>query len=257
MPGTSRFYAMTRDNRVAIKRVRNVLFMRMTSDDGKNCIDDQLVSEMDDALSLNADFCTVIVLEGNEDHFCLGADIVSSFKNDRKIAVDPGRLYSLWKRLRFGEFITIAHVRGDCVAGGIGFVASADIVVSSINAKYMLSEMFFNLYPACVLPFLANRIGMQRANLLTLLCKKIDSDEANRIGLVDIVDSDSDSATRKCIAQVARHSRHTISKYKRYMGSVSGVVEQMQEAAVRENIEMFSDEIAIERVKSYLSTHRH
>jgi polyketide biosynthesis enoyl-CoA hydratase PksH len=248
---------MTSHNRITTKRVRNVLFMHMTSDDGKNCIDDQLVSEMDDALSLNADLCTVIVLEGNEDHFCLGADIVSSFKKDSKIAVDPGRLYSLWKRLRFGEFITIAHVKGDCVAGGIGFLASADIVVSGINAKYMLSEMFFNLYPACVLPFLVNRIGIQRANLLTLLCKKISSDEASRIGLVDVVDSDSDSATRKCISQVARHSKHTISKYKRYMSSVSDIIEQMQDTAVRENIEMFSDESAIERVKSYLSTHKH
>lgn len=171
---------MTIHNRITTKRIRNVLFMRMASEDGKNCIDDQLVSEMDDALSTNADLCTVIVLEGNEDHFCLGADIASSFEKESKIAVDPGRLYSLWKRLRFGEFVTIAHVKGDCVAGGIGFIASADIVVSSSNAKYMLSEMFFNLYPACVLPFLVNRIGIQRANLLTLLCKKIDSDEAGQ-----------------------------------------------------------------------------
>ena len=253
----NRRFGMTSYNRIATRRVKNVLFMRMNSEDGRNCIDDQLVSEMDSALSINADSCTVIVLEGNEDHFCLGADIASSFEKGSKIAVDPGRLYSLWKRLRFGEFVTIAHVKGDCVAGGIGFIASSDIVISSTNARYMLSEMFFNLYPACVLPFLANRIGVQRANLLTLLCKKIASDEASRIGLVDIVDSDSDSATRRCIAQVARHSKHTIGKYKRYMSSVSDVIEQMQGAAVRENIEMFSDESAIEKVKNYLSTHKH
>ena len=248
---------MTNYRRIATTRVKNVLFMRMNSEDGRNAIDDQLVSEMDLALSRNADLCTVIVLEGNDSHFCLGADIASSFEKGSKLAVDPGRLYSLWKRLRFGEFVTIAHVKGDCVAGGIGFVSSADIVIASSSAKFMLSEMFFNLYPACVLPFLTNRTGVQRANLLTLLCKKITSDEANRIGLVDIVDSDSDGATRKCIAQVARHSKHTIGKYKSYMSSVSNIVEQMQGAAVRENIEMFSDESAIQKVKSYLSTHKH
>ncbi len=241
--------------RIITKIKRNVLFIELHSDNGSNSIDNQMIGEIENVITNAQNLCTVVVIEGNENHFCSGADIKQTLCGDNQMAVDPERLYGLWKKFRFGEFVTISHVKGNCTAGGIGFISSSDIVISGVNVQYMLTEMFFNLYPACVLPFLVTKVGIQQANMLTLLCKKVDSYEAKKIGLVDIVDIDSDSATRRCIAQVARHSKNTIRKYKSYMNSLADNVERMQEIAIKENMEMFMDEIAQQKIKNYLKRH--
>ncbi len=66
---------------------------------------------------------------------------------------NPERLYDLWLRLATGPFITISHVRGRVNAGGIGFVATSDIVLAERSAQFSLSELLFGVFPARYFPF--------------------------------------------------------------------------------------------------------
>jgi polyketide biosynthesis enoyl-CoA hydratase PksH len=100
---------------------------------------------------------TVVVLEGSPKVFCLGADFQSMY--DDLAAGTTGdwgrkRLYDLWLKLDTSPFVTVAHVRGKVNAGGMGFVAASDIVLTDQTTQFSLSELLFGLFPACVLPFL-------------------------------------------------------------------------------------------------------
>src|SRR4030095_7659370 len=144
---------------------------------------------------------SVVVLEGLPHVFCFGADfkgIKERFAAGAAYeAMNPKPMYRVWLRLALGPYITIAHVRGQANAGGIGFVAACDLVISDETATFGLSEMLFGLMPACVMPFLVRRMGFAKANYMTLTTEPVSARSAREWGLVDEVAADSQNLVRK------------------------------------------------------------
>jgi polyketide biosynthesis enoyl-CoA hydratase PksH len=187
---------------------------------------------------------TVIVLEGSPEVFCLGADFQGMHADlSAGTSVDhrPDRLYDLWLKLATGPFVTVAHVRGKVNAGGLGFVAASDIVLADQSAQFSLSEMLFGLFPACVLPFLIRRIGVQRAHYLTLMTKPMTVQEAYHWGLVDAHDADSASLLHRHLLRLRRLSKTSIARYKRYMHDLVDSLRRTRPLALEANQEVFSD----------------
>jgi polyketide biosynthesis enoyl-CoA hydratase PksH len=135
----------------------------------------------------------------------------------------------------------VAHVRGKVNAGGMGFVAASDIVLADRSAQFSLSELLFGLFPACVLPFLIRRIGVQKAHYLTLMTKPIAVQEAQAWGLVDAHDADSASLLRTHLLRLRRLSKPAIARYKRYMHDLDRVLQHAKPLALAANREVFSD----------------
>lgn len=94
------------------------------------------------------------------------------------------------RQLAESSKIIVAKVQGKVNAGGIGLVAGSDLVVADNEASFALSELLFGLLPAMVLPFLIQRVGLQRAKLLALTTQPIQAAEAQRWGLVDEIGAD-------------------------------------------------------------------
>jgi polyketide biosynthesis enoyl-CoA hydratase PksH len=185
-----------------------------------------------------------VVLEGSPEVFCGGADfqglhddLAAGSNGDR----GPEPLYDLWLKLATGPFVSVAHVRGKVNAGGMGFVAASDIVLADQTAQFSLSELLFGLFPACVLPFLIRRIGLQRAHYLTLMTKPVSVQEAQAWGLVDVHDADSASLLRKHLLRLRRLSRPAIVRYKRYMYDLADTLQHAKALALAANQEIFSD----------------
>jgi polyketide biosynthesis enoyl-CoA hydratase PksH len=135
----------------------------------------------------------------------------------------------------------VAHVRGKVNAGGMGFVAASDIVLADQTAQFSLSELLFGLFPACVLPFLIRRIGVQKAHYLTLMTKPIGVQEAQAWGLVDAHDADSASLLRTHLLRLRRLSKPAIMRYKRYMHDLDRALQHAKPVALAANREVFSD----------------
>jgi enoyl-CoA hydratase/carnithine racemase len=77
-----------------------------------------------------------------------------------------GRVLEL---LAFGPKPSLALVGGSVKAGGVGLVAACDFVIATSQANFELSEVFFGLIPANVLPYLtAWRLSPARAKFYTL-----------------------------------------------------------------------------------------
>jgi polyketide biosynthesis enoyl-CoA hydratase PksH len=135
--------------------------------------------------------------------------------------------------------VVVSVARGRVNAGGIGFLCASDIVLADRSITCGLSELLFGLFPAMVLPFLIRRVGLQKANYLTLMTRPIGVDEALSNGLVDAVEDDAQALLRKHLLRLRRLSKPAIARYKSYLAQLTGEPERSREAALAANRDLF------------------
>lgn len=241
-----------------VRVAQDVCFIQIHRPDAGNSINERLIEEFTTALDGCERDSKIVVVEGSPEVFCFGADfkgLQHSFQTTGEAAaMDPGPMYELWQRLASGPYITIAHVRGQANAGGIGFVAACDLVICEEKATFSLSELLFGLMPACVLPFLVRRIGFARANYMTLMTEPITARTALEWGLVDDCAADSGNLLRKKLLRLRRLSKSAIHRYKRYANALDGTLAAARSKALSANIEVFSDRQNLQKIARYVST---
>lgn len=223
---------------------RGVCRVRLDRPTAQNAIDGRMIIELDDVLSrCEGDGMTtpvaILVLEGTPSVFCSGGDFQALAAGSG--VADPEPLYRLWQRMAAGPFVSISVVRGRVNAGGMGFVAAADIVLADRSAAFSLSELLFGIFPACVLPFLVRRIGLQKAHYLTLMTRPFTVDEALACGLVDALDDDAEALLRRHLLRLQKLSQPAIARYKSYLGNLAGQLEVLKPAALEANRMLFAD----------------
>lgn len=228
-------------------------FIRFASGE-KNCITPALIEDMNAALDLAGEKSSVIVLEGSPEYFCYGADfsdIAGQVASGVKTEGNPAPLFDLWKRMTDLPCAVISHVRGAVNAGGMGFVAASDIVVSSEKAAFSLSELLFGLMPAMVLPFLIRRVGFAHANYLTLTTRPVSAAQAKEFGLIDLLADPSEPVVRQLTARLARTPKDGIRRYKAYAAKLCPLDDATREKAIAANKEVFGDETNLRRVANF------
>ncbi len=243
---------------IRVKSENGVWFIQIYRPEANNAINNRLIEELTEVIDLCEEYAKIVVLEGLPDVFCFGADfteIQQSFDNTSQYQEqNPEPLYDLWLKLASGPFISIAHVRGRVNAGGMGFVAACDVVLSEEKAIFSLSEMLFGLMPACVLPFLICKIGCSKANYLTLMTQPISAAQACEWGLVDACEERSENLLRKHLLRLKRLSKDSISRYKRYVNKLDDNLVKSKAKALEANIEVFSDLDNMRKISHYVKT---
>ena len=220
----------------------------------KNCINERLILDMNRALDECVESSSVIVLEGNRQYFCYGADFAQiSDRVDSGVETEanPAPLFDLWKRLAEAPCAVISHVQGAVNAGGMGFIGASDIVVAAEEAAFSLSELLFGLMPAMVLPFLIRRIGYAKTNYLTLTTRPVSCEQAERWGIVDIRSGSSETALRQLMARLSKTPRDGIERYKAYINRLCPIDDAMRAKAVAANLEVFGDERNLQRIADF------
>jgi len=237
---------------IKVRRQDSVCFLEIARPEANNTINKQLIVDLSEALSECEEWATVVVLSGSPEVFCYGADFKAMARMDPMLTIrdrhgeeendTPGLMYDLWLRMATGPYVTIAHVRGQANAGGVGFVAASDIVLADESAQFSLSELIFGLYPACVLPFLIRRVGFQKAHYLTLSTAPIGAKQAMEWGLVDAVEPQSEVLLRRHLQRLRRLSKSGIRRYKSYASRISMPLRDLKSTAVAGNLELFTDQ---------------
>ncbi len=231
--------------------------------EAKNTINDQLIAECKEVVAHCQERATILILEGLDDVFCFGADFAGMAAATQQTAQSPTTnahsgnpepLYNLWLQLATGNFISVAHVRGQANAGGIGFVAACDLVVADNNAVFSLSELLFGLMPACVLPFLIRKIGYQKAHAMTLMTQPVDINQAGDWGLVDSAADNSKLALNKHLLRLRRLNKTAIGRYKHYINSLDTGLQDHRDKALAANLEVFNDTENIANISRYVDT---
>jgi 2-(1,2-epoxy-1,2-dihydrophenyl)acetyl-CoA isomerase len=167
---------------------------RLTLDrpDRMNAMTNQMVRETYEALVAASTDPTirVLVLTGAGGAFCPGADLnhFSSGGADEKLTAREFEVTTLLHEL---PAVTVAAINGACAGAGMGWALACDLRVMTASAK--LNTAFLDVAVAgdMAIPWSLPRIvGAARARDLSFIPRRIESDEAERIGLVARVFSD-------------------------------------------------------------------
>lgn len=240
---------------IRVRWENDVCFLQLYRPNDKNMINDVLVKECTHVIKECESMAKVVILEGLDECFCFGADLGAMAQEDfQTLSSNPEPLYNLWLQLARGSFVSIAHVRGQANAGGMGFAVSCDLVLADQTARFSLSELLFGLMPACVLPFLIRRVGFQKAHAMTLTTKPVGVKDALALGLVDGWEENSSALVHKYLSRLKCLNKTAITRYKRYMNSLDTLLEESKDRALAANMEVSIDMGNISRITRYIKT---
>ncbi len=178
----------------------------LTRPDMRNAISARMMDEIQDALDLveGDDALKVLIIRGEGDAFCAGADL-GELKKIQNAAFEENMeaslaLTGLFKRIYTFPKATIAAVHGPCVAGGCGIATGCDLIIADETARFRYSEAAIGFVAAIVTIFLLRSVGEKHARELLLTARFLPADEAYRIGLINEV-----VARGKHLARLRRH----------------------------------------------------
>ena len=149
-----------------------------------NFFDRGLIASIADALeALDAEpHCRAVVLCAAGKHFCAGADFRGT-----PLATENGRhLYDEALRLFRTRKPIVAAVQGAAIGGGLGLALAADLRVAAPEARFSANFARLGFHHGFGLSVtLPEVVGAQRALELLYSGRRLDGEQALRIGLCD------------------------------------------------------------------------
>jgi len=159
----------------------------------KNAFNDVMLRELLDVYRAYQDdpSVRVVVLTGEGDSFCAGADLnymrkTAGYTFEENVA-DGMVISDVMELIHTLPKPTIARVNGYAIGGGAGLMAANDIVVASAAAVVSLSEVRIGLVPACISPYVVMRAGAGACREFFLTGERMPAEKAFRLGLVNAV----------------------------------------------------------------------
>ena len=166
---------------------RGVATITLDSPHNRNALSRALLAGFHEAFdAAEAANARVIVVDHNGPAFCAGADL----KERSSGPPDSGPMVEALRRLMDTPRPTIAAVHGAVRAGGIGLMASCDLVVMDQSVDIALTEVRIGVAAAIIsVPILA-RVNPGQIAAAMLTGESFSADEARRIGLITHVTND-------------------------------------------------------------------
>ena len=128
-----------------------------------------------------------IVIAGSDEVFAAGADIAAMAERSfQEVLTSPAARF--WPRLAALRTPLVAAVSGYALGGGCELALACDMIVASESAEFGQPEILLGIIPGGGgTQRLARVLGKQRAMELVLTGRRIDADEAHRLGIVNQV----------------------------------------------------------------------
>ena len=167
----------------------------------RNSLSEEMVSELKSVLiDTRADeSIRGITLRGKEKMFCAGGDLKgfkAVFQNPNtsraEIEDASAEIGILLNLLNTMPQVVVTLVEGAAVAGGMGLMCCGDVVITTTDAFFSLTETTLGIPPAQIAPFVMARIGLSNSRRLMLTASRFDGIEAHRIGLADLTVDNAD-----------------------------------------------------------------
>ncbi len=200
-----------------------VALLELNRPDRKNALSIALRDEMSDALDVLAadERCRTVVITGRGDAFSAGFDLEEFTKPD--LADELWASSDRWHRtvLTF-PLPTIAAVNGPALGGGFDLAVMCDLRIAAQAARFAHPEHAFS---QTVYSPLHDLVGGAVARDLTLTGRRIEADEAERLGVVNRVVADADlrADALATAAEIAVAPRDTLLLMKAKILKRSGV----------------------------------
>lgn len=152
--------------------------------------------------------------------FCAGADIRELLANKEDAAwreANQKAINMVQYQLARLPLPTIAFVEGDCVGGGCGLALACDLRVATDDARFGITPAKLGLvYPLHDVKLLTDLVGPGQAKRLLYTGSLIDAQEAQRIGLVEMLGDEPDELAEAILDA----SPHSVRETKRFVRRV-------------------------------------
>ena len=182
-----------------------------------------------------------VVIRGSGKSFSAGADLnwmkrTAEYSYDQNLADAEDLAEMLWTLNRLSK-PTVAVVQGAAYGGGVGLVATCDIVIASDQAKFRLSEARLGIMASVISPYVLGAIGESQARRYTLTAEPFGADDAKRIGLVhEVVGAgELDAKADEILSLLLQNGPAAMTAIKGLVFSLQG--RSFDEAVVRQTAE--------------------
>lgn len=217
--------------------------------DARNALNAGLIEELARCMEELAedDNVRVVVLTGEGDFFCAGADIgymrdTAEFSYEENLE-DARDLAAMFGSLDGCPKPVVARIKGAAIGGGVGLVAAADVAVAEEGTVFAFSEVRLGISPATIAPFVLRKIGHSQVRALFLTGERFDAVRAREIGLVHeaVSKEDLDAAVQKKVEGLLAGGPEALAATK-------GLLRELRDAAPGEVTEITARRIAELRI---------
>ncbi len=136
----------------------------------------------------DSDVRVIIITGAGDKAFSAGGDLSGRFV-DEPLGDHHARgaLADLFRAIRRCGKPVVARVNGHAIAGGFGLAAACDIVIAADHATFGTPEIKIGLWPMMITAVLQRLIPQRAAFELMATGRRIDAEEAMRLGVVSRV----------------------------------------------------------------------
>lgn len=194
-----------------------VATITLDSQHNRNALSKQLVAELHESIdgAEEAD-SRAVVLRHEGSAFCAGADLKE--RSDGPPDSEP--FATVMTRLMDTPRPTIAAVNGAVRAGGIGLMASCDLVVVHSDVSFALTEVRIGVAAAMISVPILRRVPVSRITAAFLTGEPFDADEARAMGLVTHVAGDIDATVARLLDGIRAGAPRAVAETKRLLHEV-------------------------------------
>lgn len=153
--------------------------------------------------------------------FCAGADIGELLDRSGDAewrAANQAAIARAQHELARAAKPTIAFVDGDCVGGGCGLAIACDLRVATARARFGITPAKLGLvYPLHDTKLLVDLVGPSQAKRMFFTGQLLGTEEALRIGLIDLIADTPDDLVAAITAASAHSARQTKAMIRRIL----------------------------------------
>lgn len=169
----------------------------------------------------------VVVLTGDGNTFCAGADLSGANRGDSQsfAGSGPQAMVRLLEAMLDLPKPIVARVQGHVAGGGNGLVAASDLAVAAESARFAFSEVRVGVAPAVISVVCLSRMAPADARELLLTGGRVPAERVRQAGLVNRVvpDGDLDAAVRQYVAALRLAGPHAAAHTKELLRRVPGM----------------------------------
>ena len=235
---------------VSLRVADGIATITLDSQRNRNALSRQLVTELGERLDEIESIrgVRVIVLTNAGPAFCAGADL----KERSSGTPDSSPMVRVLERLMDAEQPTVAAVDGAVRAGGIGLMASCDLIVVQRSVTFALTEVRIGVAPAIISVPILRRVTPSRIAAAMLTGEAFDADEARAIGLITHVTDDVAATTAELCKGIVAGAPRAVTETKRLLHRVPGLDRSTAFGQMRAlSDEMFSGPDAAEGMAAF------
>ena len=223
---------------------RQVARVTLNRPDKRNALDNQVISELADAVRRAGrdENVRVVLIDGAGKDFCSGADLAQLQRVSEATVMenvsDARHLAEFFIEMRRHPRPIVAAVRGRALAGGCGLATACDIVLATESAQFGYPEVNIGFIPAIVMAILRRNVSEKRAFELITRGEIIGARAAAEMGMINRVfaDDEFDAQVETYVAEMARRSASAVSLSKNLLYHMDAMAfESAVEAGVQLN----------------------